>query len=472
MTLNQLFPDFLVNGAIFSQMFSAPWATDNSGYEMDLAYIGMWSGEKQVANFVKYFIKDGVLNKHDLAEVLWKIYGKQWKKMWDALSEEYSPIDNYSLVESTSRHLTNDRDITENGSVNYTTDGTNAGTTDTTGSGTEKEDTTVNYGKIVDTTAQSDSFTHGFNSNEGVPTTTVKEVGKETQSGADTTNRNLTSTTTNKVTSNIDTTEEGNTTTKDTTSDNQIEDETIAKSRVGNIGQNSYQELIRQELELRKWNFYKQVFADCDVYLVLSVFDNCISDSSIQYLTVVGPQGPQGLAGPVGPQGPEGPVGPVGPQGPEGPEGPAGPQGIAGPVGPQGPLGPVGPVGDRGPEGVAGPYGKFIISDVESLVGEYYSSQLYSKTLTYNIPSSIQYNENYVYKIDDAISISGKIRNYSALLFDDAGRIYPLPFVFDGVVSNIGINSAGNLIFTSTTTSTLDTGLSGIVLYVTFFYTK
>ncbi len=345
MKLRELFPDFLTDGAIFVHMPDAPWMNDGDGLDMDISYIGMWSGDKQPARFIKFFINDGKLDNVKLAQTLWRIYGKQWTKLWEAMLAQYDPIDNYSVLETTTRHTTNDRDITENGTVNYT----GSGTVDTTTTGTTKdtdvETTKVDYGRIVNTDNKADTTTYGFNSATDVPTGSVIDTGEEKQSGSDNTTRNLTSEGTSTTTVDTDTTDKGDTTTSDTTADNQIEDETITRNREGNIGQNTYQDLIRQELELRKWNYYKQVFTDTDVYLVLSVFNDCLRDTDIRIIY-------QG-EGPQGPPGPQGPEGPAGPQGPEGPAGSTGPAGATGPQGPEGPEGPTGPQGVPGKDAYA-----------------------------------------------------------------------------------------------------------------------
>ncbi len=451
MKLNKLFPNFLTNGAVFVHMPDAPWMNDGNGMDMDIAYIGMWSGEKESASFVKYFIKDGVLDNQKLAETLWRIYGRQWTKLWEAMLAKYDPIDNYSVLETTTRHLTNDRDITENGSVNYT----GSGTVGTTGSGTTKdtdvETTKVDYGRVVNTSNQADNYTYGFNSAVKVPDNVVIDTGEEKQSGSDNTTRNLTSEGSSTSSSDTSTTDKGDTTTSDTTADNQIEDETITRNREGNIGQNTYQDLIRQELELRKWNYYKQVFTDTDVYLVLSVFDSCFESESIQYLEVQGPPGPPG---------PQGPAGADGAQGPPGLQGPAGADGAQGPEGPPGPQGPSGADLELG-------------TDVK--IGTYNGKALYSHYTTLVFPNPIHFT-NGVFIISENFrqSINGNIVDYIVMLTDSGGKLWKVPFAYGNYVIGIRISNEGNLEIqyrASTTTVTFAEITSG-VLYIMIYYTK
>ncbi len=73
--------------------------------------------------------------------------------------------------------------------------------------------------------------------------------------------------------------------------------------------------------------------------------------------SIDGPTGPQGAQGVTGPQGAQGEIGPQGTQGvtgPQGTQGVTGPQGTQGEIGPQGTQGEIGP---QGTQGVTGPQG-------------------------------------------------------------------------------------------------------------------
>lgn len=373
--LKSYFPDFYTSGALFSLMPNAPWNGVSASLEMDIAYLSWHSGIKPVSGIVNDFVKDDVLDKQKLADVLWKVFGKNWQRLWDAYVIEYVPIENYNVQEQVSRDLKDDRTITRDisktgsvdttdkigsetsgksvvdssGTVNDTTNNNSTTTTNSTSitnSGqneagtvnygkkvdttrkvetTEDETTKVDYGKITDTDGQSDVYNYGFNSAAAVPTGRTIDSSKESQSGSDTTERKLAvnsdetasevqsgedkttrTLTTNSKTSNegesvvngsgsstretkgdstvtdtgsVDSTETIGTTTSDKTdddtTDNLVEKEDILRTRKGNIGQNTYQELLRQEFELWKWNFYKRVFEDCDTFLTLSIYNYC-----------------------------------------------------------------------------------------------------------------------------------------------------------------------------------------------------
>lgn len=238
------FPNYLTTESLFSQMsvLGAPWSAE-IGQDMDDAYFTMYSGLKPASMFVAMHSLNGVANALTIARIVLSMYKIPWERLWNAYQTEYSPIDNYNIKENITRNKTSDRTIDRTTSDKNVSSG---------------EDST-NYGQQIETTASSDTYTFAFNDTTRTPTGAVDETGSETHSGTDTTNTSSTSTTTGS----------------EDTSDKLGEDETINRTRVGNVGQNSYQELMRQEFELWKWNFFTRVFEDVDRFLTLSVYDAC-----------------------------------------------------------------------------------------------------------------------------------------------------------------------------------------------------
>lgn len=247
-TLDFYFPEYMTLGAIFSKMPEAPWVPLNIGLEMDIAYLSSYSGIKYAAKLVRDCTIDNVLDVQKLADILWALFGKNWQKLWDAFNLAYDPLENYNVDDVTERQMTNDRSINK--------DSVDHGTVDETDTETE----VVDYGRKTDTNSEDDLYAYGFNSENKVPTNVTISQATEQLSGSDTTTTNGKSDTTTD-----------NSSTEDT-KDNQKENEEIIRTRKGNIGQNTYQELIRQQLDLWKWNFYQQVFDDCDKFLTLSVY--------------------------------------------------------------------------------------------------------------------------------------------------------------------------------------------------------
>ena len=262
------FPQYLDTGAIFTQMvtFGAPWNSE-LGKEMDDAYLSMYSGLKTPSKFTVLHSVDGVASVESIARLLWSMYGHSWKRLWDGYTIQYSPIDNYKVQETMARTQSNDRDINKTTDTNSSVNGTAKDTTDMN----ESVNGSIQHGHVVQKTENDTKSIYGFNSQNAVPSDVASVNGTDTNSGTDTqTNTTDTTGTVDTVTSN---TSVGKIT--DVTSDTDNETENIQRTKTGNVGQNSYQELLRQEFELWRWNFFTQVFEDCDKYLVLSVYDPC-----------------------------------------------------------------------------------------------------------------------------------------------------------------------------------------------------
>lgn len=275
--LKSYFPDYINSGAIFSKMTMAPWVDVTSGLDMDILYLSMYSGVKNASSFVTDFTVNGVADSVKLANLIWNMYGPQWRRLWDAYILEYNPINDYSIKEDIIRQGTDNRTIdkktVDNGSVTQDDDYTTTTTLDDTVESNSK----IEYGKIVDTQGRTEQFTFAFNTEATtpVPEANVTDSTVETQSGADVTTGTDTTTGTDITTRKGTNTVTSNDTITDNGTDNLERNETIIRTQTGNIGRNSYQELIRQEFELWKWNFYEQIFRDCDRILTLSIIDNC-----------------------------------------------------------------------------------------------------------------------------------------------------------------------------------------------------
>lgn len=264
-TLLSIFPNFTTTDSIFQKMvdMGAPWP-DKIALSMDTIYFTMYSGLKTISLFTNYNISyNGAVNSQAIAEILWNIYGESWQHLWSDLMATYNPLDNYNLSESISRDRSDDRTIGKNTDITSTVDGTETRTFD----GTTSND--LLHGESISTNNTANNSTYGFNSASAVPTNTSTQTGTETHSGTDKTTIKDDSTT-DVVTKDVQATN-----TAENTTDNNTITETITRTRSGNMGQNSYQELIQKDIELWKWNFFSQVFDDCDKVLCLSVWDTC-----------------------------------------------------------------------------------------------------------------------------------------------------------------------------------------------------
>lgn len=300
--LRAYFPNYLSDDALFTKMatLGAPWASE-IGQDMDDAYFTMYSGIKNPSEFVTLHLNPGteIANSLTIARIIYGIYGDNWTKLWEAFKAKYTPIDNYNVQETVSTTRSSDRAVNRTNDLTSTVDGTEKQTTEqdgtqgvtgTTGANTTTDSngtSSLEHGEQIKRDAEADDYTYGFNSAEKVATGVRIETGTDVHSGTDTTTTTDHSTSETSGTSKTDTVDHATGTvdiaTKDVRADKVVDNtldtsegkEDIQRIRQGNVGQNSYQELLRQEFELWRWNFFTQVFEDVDKFLVLSVYSSC-----------------------------------------------------------------------------------------------------------------------------------------------------------------------------------------------------
>lgn len=298
--LRDYFPDFVGENSLFQKMViqGAPW--DNSvGEAMDRAYFTMYSGIKNPSDFVTQNLAGDYANSITIAAILYSIYGESWTRLWEAYKTKYNPIENYNMQETTTSTRQDDRTISRTNDLTSTVDGTGTQTNSSDGTETSNTNTSNNvvsdsngtssleHGEQIKRDGEADSYTYGFNSQEKVPTSVQIENATDVHSGVDTTTTSDHSTSDATGISKTDTTahSEGtlNTSTKDVRADKIVEDtmdnlegkEDTQRNRTGNIGVTTTQQMLQQEFELWRWNFFTQVFEDVDKFLVLSVYSDC-----------------------------------------------------------------------------------------------------------------------------------------------------------------------------------------------------
>lgn len=196
-----------------------PWTESNS--LLDIDYVYRWSGYKSISPLVAHLLSDdGTMSEsgyNTLAGIVWSHFGTPWTKKYNALMSEYSPIENYNMVEE------EDNSIVDDATTHITGDATN-NVTSTTGS----------------------RSVYGYNSSSPVPS--------ESDSGSTSTDTDMTTDYDNERTI----------------------DRTL--TRHGNIGVTSSMQLIESELQLRAYKFFEEVFKDLDSILCLMVYDGEVSD--------------------------------------------------------------------------------------------------------------------------------------------------------------------------------------------------
>lgn len=104
MKLNELFPEWAVGKGIFSalQTKGVPWESENISSLLDFEFHGNVSGEKLVSPLLRKLAVNGELSVSSIdnvARLIVSLYGRNWGKLWDTLSFNYDPIENYRMME-------------------------------------------------------------------------------------------------------------------------------------------------------------------------------------------------------------------------------------------------------------------------------------------------------------------------------------------------------------------------------------
>lgn len=264
-----VYSNYPMDGGVFSPMSNAPWADTMSGTNLDILYLDGHSGERYCSNFINHRLNDSNVLSSDnrtlIANILWAMFGIQWTRLWATIKPvEYDPLTNYKMEETVegTESSTRTPDLTKGDTGTVQTTGqdkrtpnltkTNTGTVNNEGSGTNTNQNGI----------------WGFNSSEAVPSdmsdgratnenTTTGNLS-ETQTGTDTTDR------TNTDTYNRSYTETGTDTTAGTSS--------RKLTRTGNIGTNTFQNLLQQERNIWMYDFFEQVFKDVDSVLTIPIY--------------------------------------------------------------------------------------------------------------------------------------------------------------------------------------------------------
>lgn len=224
-----VYSNYPTDGGVFSPMSNAPWADTMSGTNLDILYLDGHSGERYCSNFINHRLNDsGVLssdNRTLIANILWSMFGIQWTRLWSTMKPtDYDPLTNYQMTEDETGSHTDKR----------TPDLTRKHT------GTDKD--------VGESITNNQNNLWGFNSSSAIPS--------DMQDGTNTSN--------NTNTRDLTDTETGT----DTTAGNN----TRKLTRTGNIGTNTFQNLLQQERNLWMYNFFEQVFKDVDSVLTIPIY--------------------------------------------------------------------------------------------------------------------------------------------------------------------------------------------------------
>ena len=187
-----------------------------------LDYIYMYAGQ----NESRYG------NPHILSHLFHSFFSSrksEWERMWIALQAEYNPIENTDRYETFSRKFTSDNEEKNTSEVNGESGGESTRTPNLT----------------------TENKRSAFDSSQYQP------LGQATESGNETTN--------------------SSSNTKQTGSENKTQNRKDEEGHElhshGNIGVTTNQEMITEELELRKYNLYKTIALEVENEFTITVYE-------------------------------------------------------------------------------------------------------------------------------------------------------------------------------------------------------
>lgn len=212
-----------------------------------------------------------------LMHAFFKSRKSEYQRMWDALQAEYNPIENTDRYEdfweNTNRTDKGTENRTEDNSVQKNSSGQNSQKSSVTGNSNGTGSSNGTSTKTPNLT--NEETVSAFDAN------TYQPNKRSTQSGAETTESNETSTSnassTQKAeqsgTQSTNETETGNNSVNGTTTNTMHNELKHGLHSHGNIGVTTNQEMITEELELRKFNIYKFIALEVEDEFTVPVYE-------------------------------------------------------------------------------------------------------------------------------------------------------------------------------------------------------
>lgn len=225
-------------------------------------------GMKRVAPLVEYILGDDTELSAEKLAVLGDMLLKRYKNKWDrslaVLEAEYDPLHNY--LDEYQEHRDEVKDESNVRTKNLTTGDTASNTSSNT--------RTDNLSESRNGTDNSTTTESGANNRYGLnsvdPTGVTTDSNSVTVQDTTSNTRTNTGTQTNAGSESLTRTVlETGTDSKEYDTDNNYDTEGYHKGNIGNI---STQKLIREELELWKWNFIEEVLHDARDFLTLPLY--------------------------------------------------------------------------------------------------------------------------------------------------------------------------------------------------------
>lgn len=224
-------------------------------------------GLRSVAPLVTSLVLNSQASDEDLtilAQTFTTLCKYKWDKLKDLYLAEYDPLHNYldELVETVEDNTSKSTNL----NASDTGSSTSTETIDSTRTDNLERSETNNSSE--NGTSRDESSIYGFNSSDAVPSNI--NDGDDTNTYQGTTNVSNTGTQTNATSKSLE-----DSSTRNRTSETESEvQNTVTKTSThkGNIGNLTTQQLMKQEIELRRWNFIESVLEDAKELLTIPMY--------------------------------------------------------------------------------------------------------------------------------------------------------------------------------------------------------
>lgn len=242
---------FAVDGSIFRYL---PLYGDATPVQMGLAYVLQHSGEKSGSNLLNYHCdSEGHLTssgEETVADIINTMFKDQWDRRYEIITAEYRPLENYNMTE----HEEGDHSNYYGEKNKIDTYGAQEVTTENGArSGSSTKGAQSNSSQSGISAFNSGGFSNDRNSSE--------EEGSRSDSYNDASYTDKSS-------------QKGYTNTSKETADDDGGEFGRDLTRYGNIGVTTSQQMIEQELKLRAYRFFEQMFEDIDSMIALRVYED------------------------------------------------------------------------------------------------------------------------------------------------------------------------------------------------------
>ena len=285
--MNQIYP-MMINNNVMSDLsdFDVPWASDIESGVLNQSFLDLGYYSRSANKLISPFMldisgNDGSMTltteqRTKIAGVLYNIFNRKWSRLWAIYDVEYNPISNYDMTETESITSSGSSSGTETGTItkNLDNDATNTRTEGGTRNIVTDSDSSQTGTVVNDGSNNIENGIYGFNSSDSVGSDNSETTATNTRTDNLANSEDKTETETRNLTDNsissIDETQTETRNLADSRSNTKTDSRTLSRS--GNIGVTTSQQMIMSEIELWKWNFFKDVFEDIDSICCLDIY--------------------------------------------------------------------------------------------------------------------------------------------------------------------------------------------------------